>query len=243
MEPTSFAALALSSLAAATGSIVVDSRWADSVEIEGVGCGLPASATVSLPPTASDVQVRRPKIGATTLDSRLTEVAVIGPSVRLTAVGAGEDVCDPTIEDTPPAQRPWSGFYPWDFSFRERVTVAYWRGSGKPRTKPPRKVTIPGVAHAVKVRWRKWGGRKAIGFGRIKTIPPPGVKCNYYTCPGHKMKVKVVAAKPSRCPDIGGTVYYGRISFYAAQRARFMKKGDLYTYFHPGCQSAKPKPV
>jgi hypothetical protein len=96
MDLASFAALALSSLAAATGSIVVDSRWADSVEIEGLGCGLPGSATVSLPPTASDVQVRRPKVGATTLDSRLTEVAVIGPSVRLTAVGAGEDVCDPT---------------------------------------------------------------------------------------------------------------------------------------------------
>jgi hypothetical protein len=235
-------AIALSA-AVAAGSIVVDSRWADSVEIGGVGCGLPGSATVALPPSATQVQVRRPKVGASTNDSRLTEVAVIGASVRLTAVGAGEDVCDPTIEDTPPAQRPWSGFYPWDFSFRERVTVAYWTGTSKPRTKPPKKVTIPHVAHAVKLHWRKWGGRKAIAFGRLKAVPPPGVRCNYYTCPGHKMKVKVVLTQPSRCPDVGDTVYYGRITFFAAQRARFMKKGDLYTYSHPGCQSAKPKRV
>jgi len=237
------AVAAIAVAAAAAGTIAVDSRWADSVEIRGAGCGLPGSATIALPPSATQIQVRRPTVGATTNDSRLTEVAVIGASVRLTAVGAGEDLCDTTIEDTPPAQRPWSGFYPWDFSFRERVIVSHWTGSGKPRSKPPRKVTIPGVAHIVKVRWRSWGGRKAVGFGRVKSIPPPGVNCTYHSCPGHRMKAKIVAKWPSRCPDIGDTVYYGRISAYAAQRARFMKKGDLYSYTTPGCQSAKPKRI
>lgn len=86
-------------------------------------------------------------------------------------------------------------------------------------------------------------GFTAIAFGRIKAVPPPGVRCNYHRCPGHKMKVKVVLSQPSRCGDIGDTVHYGPIIFYAAQRARFMKKGDLYTYSRPGCQSGKPKPV
>jgi len=231
---------------AAAGSIVVDSRRADSVEIRGVGCGAAASVAIPLTSTAFGIDVRRPKVGETTGESRLTEVAVVGPSVRLTAVGEGEDVCDPNADpDIPPVQRRWSSFYAYDIRFQERVGAAYWPGAEKPR-KPkarPRRITIPRVAHGIDLSWRSFGGRKAVAFGRLKAINPPGVKCNAHSCPGHGSKIKVVLTRPSRCPDLGDTVFYARVSFFMREKARFLRRGELYSYFRPGCVYGKPKPV
>ncbi|HEX5618935.1 MAG TPA: hypothetical protein VFX51_10965 [Solirubrobacteraceae bacterium] len=231
---------------AMAGTIVVDSRQADTIELRGVGCGASASATIALAPTAFDIDARRPKVGSAGYGSRITEVAVVGTSVRVTAVGQGEDVCDPAADpDVPPSQRTWSDFYPYDFRYKERATVAYWPGAQLPR-KPkvePRKVTLPHVANGIKLRWHAFGGRKAVAFGKLKAIPPPGVKCNYRTCPGHNGKIKVVLTKPSRCPELGNAVFYGKVAFYMREKARFMKKGDLYTYSHPICAFGKPKPV
>jgi hypothetical protein len=232
--------------AAAAGTLVVDSRRADSFEIRGVGCGTSASVTIPLPATAFDIVARRPKVGNTGNSSRLTEVAVVGTSVRVTAVGEGPDICDPTIDpDFPPSQRVWSDFYPYDIRFQDRVAAKYWYGAEKPRVlrAKPRKVTLPRVAHGINLRWRSIGGRKAIAFGKLKAINPPGVKCNYRTCPGHNGKIKVVLTKPSRCPELGETVFYGKVAFYMREKARFMKKGELYTYFHPSCALVKPDPV
>jgi hypothetical protein len=232
--------------AATAGTIVVDSRQSDRVEIRGVGCGTAVSVTIPLPASAFDIDVRRPTVGSTAGDSRLTEAAVVGTSVRLTAVGEGEYLCDPAADpDYPPSQRSWGGFYPYDFRFRDRVTTLYWPGAQLPR-KPkakPRKVTLPNVANGIKLRWHSFGGRKSVAFGKLKAIPPPGIKCNYRTCPGHNGKIKVVLTKPSRCPELGNTVFYGKVAFYMREKARFMKKGELYTYSHPICDFGKPKPV
>jgi hypothetical protein len=232
--------------AASAGTIVVDSIRADSVEIGGVGCGASASVTIPLTDTAFAIDVRRPKVGSTGNDSRITEVAVVGTSVRVTAVGEGFELCDPSSDpDFPPSQRGWSDFYPYDIRFQQRVTTMYWPGaqlSRKPKVKP-RKVTLPHVANGIKLRWHSFGGRKAVAFGKLKAINPPGVKCNYHTCPGHNGKIKVVLTKPSRCPELGDTVFYGKVAFYMREKARFMKKGDLYTYSHPICSFGKPKPV
>jgi hypothetical protein len=232
--------------AASAGTIVIDSRRADSVEIRGVGCGTSASVTIPLSDTAFDIDARRPKVGNTAYSSRITEVAVVGTAVRVTAVGQGEDTCDPSADpDYPPAQRVWSDFYPYDIRFQQRVGVTYWPGAvldRKPKAKP-RKVTLPHVANGIKLRWHSFGGRKAVAFGKLKAINPPGVKCNYHTCPGHNGKIKVVLTKPSRCPELGDTVFYGKVAFYMREKARFMKKGDLYTYSHPVCAFGKPKPV
>jgi hypothetical protein len=228
------------------GSLVVGSQRADSVEIRGVGCGTAASVTIPLTSAAFDIDVRRPKVGASSNDSRLTEVAVVGTSVRLTAVGASEDICDPAADpDFPPSQRGWSDFYPYDIRFQDRVAAKYWYGAERPKIlrAKPRKVTLPRVAHGIKLRWRSIGGRKAVAFGKLKAINPPGVKCNYHTCPGHGGKIKVVLTKPSRCPELGETVFYGKVAFYMREKARFMKKGELYTYFHPSCALVKPDPV
>jgi hypothetical protein len=231
---------------AVAGTLVVDSARNDSVEIRGVGCGTSASVTIPLTPKAFDIDVRRPKVGNTGNDSRLTEVAVVGTSVRLTAVGEGEDICDPNADpDFPPAQRVWSDFYPYLIRFQDRVAAKYWHGAEKPKIlrAKPRKVTIPRVAHGIKLRWRSIGGRKAVAFGKLKAINPPRVKCNRITCPGHGSKIKVVLTKPSRCPELGVTVFYGKVAFYMREKARFLKKGELYSYFHPSCAIAKPDPV
>ena len=231
---------------AAAGSVVIDSRRSDSIELSGVGCGTSASVTIPLAPAPFNIDVRRPKVGASAGDSRITEAAVVGTAVRITAVGDGEDVCDPTIDpDFPPSQRHWSGFYPNDIRFQQRVGATYWPGAQLPR-KPkvkPRKVTLPQLATGIKLRWHSFGGRKAVAFGKLKAFDPPGVKCNYRTCPGHNGKIKVVLTRPSRCPELGDTVFYGKVAFYMREKARFMKKGDLYTYSHPICAYGKPDPI
>jgi hypothetical protein len=242
---TVFLVLASAGVAAA-GTVVVGSQRTDMVELRGVGCGTSASVTIPLPATAFDIDVRRPSVGATSGDSRITEVAVVGTSVRLTAIGEGDDVCDPANDpDVPPSQRHWGGFYTYNIRFQDRVTSLYWTGAElgrKPKAKP-RKVTLPHVAHGINLRWRSFGGRKAVAFGKLKGINPPHVKCNRITCPGHGAKIKVVLTRPSRCPDLGDTVYYGLVSFYMREKARFLKKGELYTYAHPACSMGKPKPV
>jgi hypothetical protein len=225
---------------------VIDSQRSDQVEIRGVGCGTAASVTLPLTPTAFAIDVRRPKVGTSRYSSRITEAAVVGTSVRLTAVGQGEDICDPNLDpDVPPSQRIWSDFYTYDIRFQQRVTATYWPGAQLPR-KPkvkPRKVTLPQVANGIKLRWRSFGGRKAVAFGKLKAINPPGVKCNYHTCPGHNGKIKVVLTRPGQCPELGDTVFYGKVAFYMREKARFMKKGDLYTYSHPICAFGKPDPL
>jgi hypothetical protein len=47
----------------------------DSIKIDGVGCGVPASATLALPTGAFDVQVEQPLVGARDVDAQLTGVA------------------------------------------------------------------------------------------------------------------------------------------------------------------------
>jgi hypothetical protein len=150
---------------AVAGSGIVRSQRIDRIDIVGVGCGVAGSAIVPLPATATDVRVLAPRVRATADESRLTEVAVEGASVRLTAVGAGEDICDPeTVDELPPDERGWSDNYGYDFRFRERVSVGSWAGADLTRGKPvlsPRSVTIPDVARAVRIA----GGRSA-GAGR-----------------------------------------------------------------------------
>jgi hypothetical protein len=52
--------------AAAAGTAVVRSVAADVADISGVGCGVAATAAVTLPATASAVAVRHPRAGDTT---------------------------------------------------------------------------------------------------------------------------------------------------------------------------------
>lgn len=221
------------------GSVLVSSERRDYTLINGVGCGGAASVSIPLPASASDIEVREPVVGATTSDSRLVEAAVVGASVRFTAVGDGPVICDPAEDpDVPPAERRWSGGYDYDIGFRERVTVRYWAGAEGRRAKPkirPGKVTMPLVAHVVAIDWRSFGGRKAIGYGRARSLAPPGIRCDARTCPGDGGRVKVVLTRPRRCGDINDAVYYGRMKLYP-HKGRVLSPGEAVNPdFEPTC--------
>ena len=227
---------------AAAGSLIARSERIGQVEIEGVGCGVAGSLVMALPASATEVRVREPKVGDTTPDSRLTEAAVVGASVRFTAVGDGPAICDPAEEPDPPGIRLWSGVYDYDLAFRERVSARYWSLAGKLRTRP-RSVWIRFVATVRDIRWRRFGGREAVGFGRMVADSPPGFTCTRRTCPGHGERFKVVLSRPSRCADNGNAVWYGRVAFFATKRILRIPAGGLFSSYKPTCGLSEPKPV
>ena len=229
--------------AAAAGSLIARSERTGEAEIAGVGCGVAASLVLALPASATDVQVREPRVGDTTPESRLTEAAAEGASVRMTAVGDGPPVCDPAEDSTPPDMRPWSGVYDYDIAFRERVSARYSSGASRKLRTRPRSVTIRFVATVRKIRWRRFGGRKAVGFGRMVVDSPPGFTCTRRTCPGHGERFKVVLSRPSRCADFGEAVWYGRVAFITTRRIVRIPAGGLFSSHKPGCGSSEPKPV
>ena len=228
------------------GSVLARSERSDLVVISGDGCGGMASVVVELPANAMDIAVRKPAIGATTSESRLVEAAVVGASVRLTAVGEGAEICDPDEDPgIPPAEREWSGGYDYTIAFRQRVTVRHWGGAelrrpGKPKARP-KKVTMPLVAHVLKIRWRSFGGRTAVGHGRARSLSLPGIKCDAQTCPGNGGRVKVVLTRPRRCGDIDDAVFYSRMKFYP-RKGRVLSPGEATNPdYEPLCASgARP---
>jgi hypothetical protein len=228
---------------AVAGSFIARSERTGEVEIEGVGCGVPASQVLALPPSSTDVRVREPKVGDTSLDSRLTEAAVVGASVRLTAVGDGPFICDPAADPDPPSTRPWRGEYDYDIAFRERTSARYWSGTSKRLKTRPRSVTIRFVAKVRKIRWRTFGGRKAVGFGRMVVDSPPGFTCTRRKCPGHGERFKVLLSRPSRCLDHGEAVWYGRVAFFTTKRILRIPAGGHFASFKPNCGLSEPKPV
>jgi hypothetical protein len=187
--------------------------------------------------------LRSPKVGDTSPESRLTEAAIGGPSVRFTAVGDGPSICDPAADpDVPPSRRPWSGAFDSEIAFRERVSARYWSPTGKLKTRP-RSVTIRFVATVRKLRWRAFGGRKAVGFGRLRVSEPPGFHCNRRTCTGHGDRFKVVLSRPSRCADNGDAVWYGRVAFFTTARLGRIRAGGLFSAYKPTCGLSEPAPV
>ena len=227
---------------AAAGSLIARSERTGQAEIAGVGCGAAASHVLALPASAAGVRVREPNVGDTTPESRLTEAAVEGASVRLTAVGDGPAICDPAADPEPPGTRPWSGFYDYDIAFRERVSARYLSDAGKLRTRP-RSVTIRFIATVRKIRWRSFGGRKAVGFDRMVVDSPPGFTCTRRTCPGHGERFKVVLSRPSRCADTGDAVWYGRVAFFTTKRILRIPAGGHFASYKPDCGPGEPEPV
>jgi hypothetical protein len=234
---------------AAAGTTVVRSEVFGSTVVTGVGCGVAATKDVPLPAAnATGVVVKRPKVGATTDESQITAVDVLGTTIRVTAVGAGPPICDPEAdEETPPEQRPWEGAYDMDVSYRERVSVGSWSGRLRDKVRQrPSRVLIPEQSRAVGVRWQRFGGRKAVGSGTLRNISPvPGRRCTPKSCVGEGDRVKIVLSRPSRCVDTGQTVYYGRIRFYATRTYPLLypvRKGAVLTGGSPACSRA-PQPV
>ena len=99
------------------------------------------------------------------------------------------------------------------------------------------------IATVRKIRWRRFGGRKAIGFGRMVVDSPPGFTCTRRTCPGHGERFKVELSRPSRCADNGDAVWYGRIAFFTTKRIVRIPAGGEFSSHKPNCGLSEPKPV
>src|SRR4051794_37070081 len=218
-------------------SIVAPFHLTGDVTISGTGCGNPGSTAVALPADAVGVAVREPTVGETGKRSRITEAGVEGAQARFTAVGTGDLVCDPAASDTPPDQRVWDDDYPYAVDYRARTTVAYWpgQGVGSPKARPS-KITIGAgatrccsVSH---IRWRSFGGRTAVGFGRYHEYVPNGARC--VGCP-NGARYKVVLSRPSRCGTLGQRVYYGKVAFVTTRRRGVLKPGTEEFSARPVC--------
>jgi hypothetical protein len=222
---------------AVAAAIIAPFHLTGNATISGTGCGNPGSASVALPVGAAGAVVRQPAVGDQGGRSRITEAVVDGGQARFTAVGAG-DTCDPAAGDTPPDQRPWDDEYPYVIDYRARVTVAYWREGHALRVRPS-KVTIGEGATTCcwvsPVRWRSFGGRTAVGSGRFHSYRvPKGARC--LEC---GRRYKVVLSRPSRCPDFGNRVYYGKAAFVTTRRIGVLKPGTEQFSVKPDCLGAE----
>jgi hypothetical protein len=204
-------------------SVVAPLVVTEEIGIEGVGCGVPASATVTLPAGVSDVRVKRPSVGARSLDAQLTNVSVQGNAVTFTAVADGAPVCDPNEEATPPANRRWSEVLDAEVGYKLRVGVASVRDQFETRGKVlrvrPRRVQIGISAAARGIRWKQFGGLKAVGFGTFKSLTPcPG------GCTDNGTRLRVELTRPAHCPGLE-PVFYSKVAFVLRERLGILRPG------------------
>ncbi len=210
-------------------SILAPLPVSDSISIEGVGCGVPASATVTLPAGVSDVRPRRPAVGARSGDAALTGVSVQGTAVTFTAVADGERVCDPTASDTLPANRSWSADFEVEVGFTLRVGLVHFNveGPGRETFKVrPREVRIRLFGAARGLRWTQFGGRKAVGLGSFRSlIPCPG------GCTDNGTRLRVELTRPGYCPGLSRpgreepAVFYTKIAFVLREQLGVLRPG------------------
>jgi hypothetical protein len=223
--PSGAAELALTPRNSIVAPLVVTER----IAIEGVGCGVPASAAVTLPAGASDVRVARPAVGARDLDAQLTGVAVQGNAVIFTAVADGADVCDPSASATPPASRSWSAGFDVEVAFKQRVGVVH-RNRDNPRGKRfavrPREVRVQFFVTARPVRWTRFGGRMAVGLSSFKYLAPCAGGCS-----DNGTRIRVELTRPGRCSGMtlpGHTedvVFYTKVAYVLRERLGVLRPG------------------
>jgi hypothetical protein len=227
------AAVGARSLSPTPGSSVVAPLLVrSSVEIDGIGCGVPAVGKITLPAGAFHGQVRKPTRGAKSVDARVTAVAVRGIAVTITAVADSPQICDPGADQVPPESRRWSAGFKLEVGFERRETVAvaaHWRLRDglvvRPRLVPLHAYTQDATDTVVKVRWKQFGGRKAVGFGIFKAAPffcPSPARC----IPENGQPVRVELSRPVYCPEdsVLGPGDSGRpFVFYGLVKAFFLR--------------------
>jgi hypothetical protein len=170
--------------------------------------------------------------------------------VTFTAVAEGDAICDPDRDPTPPASRRWSAEFDVEVAMKRRVVVATradWLPRGGFHVRP-RVVGLssgPGPAETDTVRdvrWKSFGGRKAVGFGVFKarrffcTSPS---RC----IPQHNQPVRVELTLPAYCtgtnvatprgaPDF---VFYGKVAAFNLRRIVALRPGTEIQSYTPDC--------
>jgi hypothetical protein len=230
----------------------------DQIAIEGVGCGVPASADMALPAGLTDVRVRRPAVGDRDGDARLTGVAVQPSAVTFTAVADGDEACQPNPDPsaTPPAERRWFAVFDAEVAAKHAAPVAArtdWtrhpRFASRPRTVGLGFQPGLGANNTVRnVTWRRFGGRTAIGFGTFKAshfLCPSRDRC--ITEDGDRVKVKLTL--PGYCATdnivnagepLGRFVFYGKIAVINRHQLGVLKPGTEFESYKPHCFPGNP---
>ncbi len=237
---------AAQSALAPRNSIVAPLPVSDEIGIEGVGCGVSASATVTLPAGAFDVRVRRPAVGArsTSFDAQLTGVSVQGNAVAFTAVADGDRVCDPNASDTPPASRSWSADFDVEVGFKQRVGVVHKNRDGpggKNFKVRPREVRVRIAGAARGVRWTQFGGRKAVGLGSFRSLIPCAGGCS-----DNGTRLRVELTRPGYCPNLRlpghgePAVFYTKVAFVLRQRLGVLRPGREWMSTKLDCPPPDP---
>jgi len=226
----------------------------DQTDIEGVGCGVPASWTLLLPARAFAASVRKPKVGARDEDAKITDIAVQGRTVKFTAVADSQDICDPNASEIPPARRPWAALIPFAVGFKRLETVAVridWARGGY-RVRP--RVVVFGFSdifpRAVNIHWRSFGGRKAVGFGifRYPRSTCPSGRCG--APDGQRVRVELTL--PGYCRGqnvfsagdrVGRFVFYGEIAAVNLRKLGVLRPGTKFLAYDPDCGSYGDHPI
>jgi hypothetical protein len=191
----------------------------------------------------------RPAVGARSPDAQLTGVSLLGDAVVLTAVADAAGICDPPEEGRPPAERPWSVSFDAAVVYRLRLGVVFRdddRVRGAAFKVRPGEVRIGLAGAARNVRWKRFGGGTAVGFGRFRSLVPCAGGCSD---DGTRLRVRLT--RPGYCPDERrpghreDAVFYTRVAFVLEQRLGVLKRGtEWISTVRRSCATApRPTPI
>jgi hypothetical protein len=240
-------ALPVSALAAAlTDKNSVTPRYVtkERIGFSGVGCNVSAKDTLDLLPGAFAVKLRSPKVGDREGDMRITAISVGRSAVTYTAVADSANVCTPG-GPTPPSEQDWNESFKTDVGFALRVRTRYRLDHNYAQDKlvfRPKKISIWPQFSVRHIKWKSFGGRKAVGVGRMKFRKSE--HCNPKKCPENNRRFRVTLSKPSFCGDLAdGKVQYGSMSWRPLFRLGVIRPGGFYLSREADCSLSKNRPI
>ena len=196
----------------------------------GTNCGATATVSKALPAGAMGIKVVTPRVGDRDDDAggtRVTAVTLAGTVVTVTVVADGPSICGPAATGIPAGEPVhWSADYDVRAEYKRRVQAtirvfyeSYVYGTKfqlRPKTIRDTRRGGPPGARLTGIKWKRFGGRTAIGSGRLRLdYCPPGGRC-----PGDGKRVRVVASKPKYCKDTG-KIEYLRLAGYVGKLDMF----------------------
>jgi hypothetical protein len=198
--------------------------------LTGIDCGTTATLVKPLPAGSVAIEVVEPRVGdRDTLGggTRVTAVTVAGTDVTITVLADGPTICDPSRTGVPPGEPVhWRAGYDVHIEHKRRVQAtmrvfyeSYLHGARwklRPRTiRDTRAGAAPG-ARVTGIRWKRFGGRKAVGFGTLRLD-----YCRRGdNCPQDGKRIRVVARRPDYCKD-SDKIEYLRLAGYIGGIAHF----------------------
>jgi hypothetical protein len=190
------------------------------------------------------VKLRSPKVGDRAGDVRITAISVGRRAVSYTAVADSPEVCAPGGEPSP-SERDWAERFKTDVGFAVRVGTRYRLDHNYAQDKlvsRPKKISVWPQFSVVHIKWKSFGGRKAVGVGRMKFRKSD--HCNPKTCPENNRRFRVTLSTPSFCGDLAdGKLQYGSMSWRPLRRLGVIRPGGLYLKRKADCSLSKNRPV